>query len=557
MMPFIRTMSIAFRLLYIMSTVYGNVRRNSSQDDSKHVKYYDPISAAHLSSQRPLKFWDDYFNKSARRRSNVGVVLPAVVPGLPLRGDRRRLLAYDVDQVTSSTRASPRLVKRDLPNAVLCLVVACLALMVILLCLSIAALWLRCRYRTKDKAIYTTLSYACLIWSREIKRNSVSEPALSSAKVADYSPDNGLNSPLRSPSDGDKASAKLTDSSEVKMTPFPAVMTVSEDGRKSLRVKSTEAPLPLRSYSIERTNTAGRQPTSGHLSDHRDSIVRTIRSGKRKRSQGRISVDKGYSGPFDVARGSRNADSAVDSPAPATAKRTGTGGHLSEDYQQDSYSDEADHSYTMADDSSPWTQLLALCAETKEVQFQQIIEDNCEAQVLPWNDGSGGHMFCLGSSPAEERLVHVTPLRPQDASTHAKRIRMASELSELRSSRNNQDVGILRGCQFTELAQLESVLEQACLALAVAEAAVQFEHRLPIIDTVLIRPTRSPRVEYTLWGNLERIPSAGFKIRLQGLHVARMTIDGKAEYTDLSRHRQFIVGEKELHVFDKIADTLG
>ncbi|KAH7986270.1 hypothetical protein HPB51_026690 [Rhipicephalus microplus] len=323
MMPFIRTMSIAFRLLYIMSTVYGNFRRNSSQGDPKHVKYYDPISAAHLSSQRPLKYWDDYFNKSARRRSNVAVVLPVVVPGLPLRRDRRRLLAYDVDQVTSSTRASPRLVKRDLPNAVLCLVVACLALMVILLCLSIAALWLRSRYRIKDKAIYTTLSVSdpdlstpaiplplrrwhipgersvrsiaerVSHWSREIKRNSVSEPALSSAKVADYSPDNGLNSPLRSPSDGDKASAKLTESSEVKMTPFSAVMTASEDGRKSLRVKSTEAPLPLRSYSIERTNTAGRQPASGRLSDHRDSIVRTHRSGKRKRSQGRITVDKG------------------------------------------------------------------------------------------------------------------------------------------------------------------------------------------------------------------------------------------------------------------------
>ncbi|XP_075732282.1 serine/threonine-protein kinase haspin-like [Rhipicephalus microplus] len=267
----------------------------------------------------------------------------------------------------------------------------------------------------------------------------------------------------------------------------------------------------------------------------------------------------------------------------------------------------------MADDSSPWNRLLALCAETKEVQFQQIIEDNCEAKVLPWNDGSGGHMFRLGSSPDEERLVHVTPLRPQDASTHTKRIRMASELSKLRSSGNNRTSAFfvdartsivhdkfpkglwdalscyregqaskdtasaedlqhpgyylvteiqsgwrpLSTHKFTELAQLESVLGQACLALAVAEAAVQFEHRLPIIDTVLIRPTRSPRVEYTLWGNLERIPSAGFKIRLQGLHVARMTIDGKAEYSDLSRHRQFIVGEKELHVFDKIADTLG
>ncbi|KAL3211417.1 hypothetical protein MRX96_008457 [Rhipicephalus microplus] len=272
-----------------------------------------------------------------------------------------------------------------------------------------------------------------------------------------------------------------------------------------------------------------------------------------------------------------------------------------------------DHSYTMADDSSPWNRLLALCAETKEVKFQQIFEDNYEAKVLPWNDGSAGHMFCLGSSTAEERLVHVTLLRPQDASTHAKRIRMASELSKLRSNGNNrtsaffvdartsivhdkfpkglwdalscyregqaskdtasaedlQNPGYylvteiqsgwrpLSTHKFTELAQLESVLEQACLALAVAEAAVQFEHRLPIIDTVLIRPTRSSRVEYTLRGNLERIPSAGFKIRLQGLHVARMTIDGTAEYTDLSRHRRSMVDRKELRVFDKIADTLG
>ncbi|XP_075732423.1 serine/threonine-protein kinase haspin-like [Rhipicephalus microplus] len=216
----------------------------------------------------------------------------------------------------------------------------------------------------------------------------------------------------------------------------------------------------------------------------------------------------------------------------------------------------------------------------------------CEAKVLPWNDGSACHMFCLGSSPAEERQVHVTLLRPQDASTHAKRIRMArtsivhdkfpkglwDALSCYREGQASKDTASAEDLQhpgyylvteiqsgwrplsthkFTELAQLESVLEQACLALAVAEAAVQFEHRLPIIDTVLIRPTRSSRVEYTLQGNLERIPSAGFKIRLQGLHVARMTIDGTAEYSDLSRHRQSIVDRKELQVFDKIADTLG
>ncbi|KAL3245650.1 hypothetical protein MRX96_058182 [Rhipicephalus microplus] len=104
--------------------------------------------------------------------------------------------------------------------------------------------------------------------------------------------------------------------------------------------------------------------------------------------------------------------------------------------------------------------------------------------------------------------------------------------------------------------ELESVLEQAWCALAVAEAAVDFEHRLPIIDTVLIRPTRSASVEYTLRGSLGRVSSAGLKIRLHGLHMARMKIDGRAEFTELSRHRQSIMDKEGTKVFRKIAYLL-
>ncbi|KAL1432032.1 hypothetical protein MTO96_013396 [Rhipicephalus appendiculatus] len=440
--------------------------------------------------------------------------------------------------------------------------------------------------------------------------------------------------------------------------------------------------------SVDRTDTADRQPASDHRSDRRESSTRTVRSGNRKRSKCRITVDKGPSGVRDAARGSRNADSVVHSPAITRAKRTASGGHLSEDYQQYSYSDEVslapnvssvplptiihrsvtktirrwrtkavtaasslterssaerlvrrealkcplsaqsdwlqqasiesvakpedDRAYTMTD-NNPWTQLLALCVEPKEVEFRQIIDDNCKAKALRWNDGGGGHMFCLGSSPAEERLVRVIRLRPQDVWMHANRLRMAGELCKLRSNAQNRTSAFfvdartsvvhdkfpkvlwdaLR-CQsegqapvdmaspedlqhpahylvteiqsgwrplstqkFTDPAQLESVLEQACWALAVAEAAFEFEHRLPIIDAVLIRPSRSPRVEYTLRGRLERVASAGFKIRLQGFHMARMTIDGIAEYTELSRHSQFIVGKEEIDVFGKIASMLG
>ncbi|KAH7986689.1 hypothetical protein HPB51_026616 [Rhipicephalus microplus] len=175
-------------------------------------------------------------------------------------------------------------------------------------------------------------------------------------------------------------------------------------------------------------------------------------------------------GPFDVAHGSRNADSAVDSPALATAKRTGTGGHVSEDYQQYSYSDEVslapgvstallpitktirrwrtkavaaasslmehsvadrlvrrkafkrppsaqshcrpqsgtesipkvDHSYTMADDSSPWNRLLALCAETKEVKFQQIFEDKTSIVHDKFPEGLWDALSCYHEGQASK-----------------------------------------------------------------------------------------------------------------------------------------------------------
>ncbi|XP_077560632.1 serine/threonine-protein kinase haspin-like [Haemaphysalis longicornis] len=72
--------------------------------------------------------------------------------------------------------------------------------------------------------------------------------------------------------------------------------------------------------------------------------------------------------------------------------------------------------------------------------------------------------------------------------------------------------------------QCASVLSQACWALAVAEADLEFEHRLPGAGGVLVRPTHSPRVEFTLRGRIVRLQSAGIKIRLQRLHMARIRI---------------------------------
>lgn len=274
-----------------------------------------------------------------------------------------------------------------------------------------------------------------------------------------------------------------------------------------------------------------------------------------------------------------------------------------------------DDSVCIMTEATLWNELLAMCVEPKVFEFRQILPTNCSGRVraLRWYDGDCGNMFCIGSNPYEERLVRVIPLYMQDLQIHVNRLKIARELWKLRTNSHNRTSAFfvdartivvkdkfpevlwdairsmgeprplctsvlpdallysmkylvteiqrgwrpLSSYRFTDPEQVESVLEQACLALAVAEAELQFEHRLPMIDTVLVRPSRSPRVEYTLRGRLERIPTAGFKVRLQGFQLARMTIGGEPVYTDLSLHSRLLTNKEEVDVFGNIASILG
>ncbi|XP_065289281.1 uncharacterized protein [Dermacentor albipictus] len=726
MMLLICTMSFVLRLLCIVSIACGKNQRDSSQEDPESVTYYVSVISADLPGPRPMDSRVDYFNSSVQRRhnnvgnlsgSNDGVVLAAIPSGIPLRRGRRRLLTYGENEMTPSAEERPKLLKRHLGSTALCLLVACLVLLALLLCLAIAALWLRARYRARDKTLYATLSASdpdlptpatsstrgrwqlsgegpltnaavgTARWSRKDTKNSTSAPAFRSTKTKRASClGKRQASPLRSSTDGGQPSAMLTESSEAKATPSPAVTNGSAEGRKLLRVKSTETLLPLRSYSVVRTDTADRQRASDHRSDRDESGKQRSRSGgSRKRRKRRVDP----SGHCNAVLGSHNADSDGGASVPTSATSTFKGVDLSEDYHQYSYSDdvrlapgastlplptiiqrsvtktirrwrtrgsaavsslwtsssaepsvgagqeavalplparrgrlqqlgsktiavtkpEEHRIYTMTD-ATPWTQLLALCTEPKPVEFQQVIQNNSKAALVRCNDGDGD-LFCLGASPAEERLVRVLRLRPQDVRWHTARLRLARELCSLKDNAQNRTSAFfldartslvrdkypkllwdarqrnregpaagdtspedlkqpahylvteiqsgwrpLTSCELPGPAQAESVLEQACWALAVAESALDFEHRLPVVGAVLVRPTRSPRVEFTLRGRLERISSAGFKIRLQGLQMARMTIDARPEYTELSRHREFVVGEEESRVCERMASRL-
>ncbi|KAL1469394.1 hypothetical protein MTO96_041068 [Rhipicephalus appendiculatus] len=261
--------------------------------------------------------------------------------------------------------------------------------------------------------------------------------------------------------------------------------------------------------------------------------------------------------------------------------------------------------------TGPWFPLLALCKRSKPVDFLHVMHEDCQATMLSWDEpGSGDVFHVLGRQG--DRLVRVLRLRESDIPWHTSRLRVSRELSNLKDSVDNRTSAFFVGAKtslvrdeyprllsnarmrgddkflacsatssqepelvadylvtemqpgwsplpnytLTDPEQALSVLGQACWALAVAEAELEFEHRLPSAGAVLVRPTRSPRVEFTLRGHIVRIHSAGLKVRLQGLQLARIRVGTRVELTDFGRFREFVKAEDEVTVCARIADLL-
>ncbi|KAL3217922.1 hypothetical protein MRX96_031932 [Rhipicephalus microplus] len=255
--------------------------------------------------------------------------------------------------------------------------------------------------------------------------------------------------------------------------------------------------------------------------------------------------------------------------------------------------------------------LLALCKRSKPVDFLQVLHEDGQATKLSWDEPGSGDVFHVQRSQ-RDGIVRVLRLRESDIPWHASRLRVSRELSNLKDSVDNRTSAFFVGaktsfvrdkypkllsnarmqsdddlllrsaasCEEQELVadylvtemqsgwsplpnyvltdpeQALSVLGQACWALAVAEAELEFEHRLPVAGAVLVRPTCSPRVEFTLRGHIVRIHSAGLKVRLQGLQLARIRIGTRVELTDFERFHEFVKAEDEAYVCVRIADLL-
>ncbi|KAH6929436.1 hypothetical protein HPB50_000253 [Hyalomma asiaticum] len=271
---------------------------------------------------------------------------------------------------------------------------------------------------------------------------------------------------------------------------------------------------------------------------------------------------------------------------------------------------EADCCYQMMN-TGPVFPLLAQCKNSKPIDFLHVMHEDSQATKLDWDAPGCGDVFRVQGSQGD-RLVRVILLRESEIPWHTSRLRVSKELSNLKDSVDNRTSAFfvdartslvrdkyprllsnarvqcddefdmcspaspdepepvadylvtemqprwcpLPNCKLTDPDQVLSVLGQACWALAVAEAELEFEHRLPSAGVVLVRPTRSPRIEFTLRGHIVRIPSAGLKVRLQGLQLARIRVGTQVEITDVTRFHEFVRDEDEVAACAKIASLL-
>ncbi|XP_060596119.1 uncharacterized protein LOC132750191 [Ruditapes philippinarum] len=91
----------------------------------------------------------------------------------------------------------------------------------------------------------------------------------------------------------------------------------------------------------------------------------------------------------------------------------------------------------------------------------------------------------------------------------------------------------LESYQFTTIQQAKSVLTQVGYALAVAEEALQFEHRDLHWGNVLVRPTDKEDITFRLMGKPVVVPTQGVEACVIDFTMSRLTKDGCTVYTTI------------------------
>ncbi|XP_022249240.1 uncharacterized protein LOC106465607 [Limulus polyphemus] len=101
----------------------------------------------------------------------------------------------------------------------------------------------------------------------------------------------------------------------------------------------------------------------------------------------------------------------------------------------------------------------------------------------------------------------------------------------------------LESFHFTSAEEAVSVLKQVACALAVAEEALQYEHRDLHWGNILVARSTKENVEFTFKGKKLSFPACGVFVSIIDFTLSRFTKDGCTVFTDLSNDLTLFTGE--------------
>ncbi|KAM5274363.1 serine/threonine-protein kinase haspin [Ctenodactylus gundi] len=97
--------------------------------------------------------------------------------------------------------------------------------------------------------------------------------------------------------------------------------------------------------------------------------------------------------------------------------------------------------------------------------------------------------------------------------------------------------------KLSSIATAKSILHQTTASLAVAEAALRFEHRDLHWGNVLLKKTNLRELHYTLNGKTGTIPTCGLQVSIIDYTLSRLERDGIVVFCDISMDEDLFTGE--------------
>ncbi|XP_061180046.1 uncharacterized protein LOC133188581 [Saccostrea echinata] len=114
----------------------------------------------------------------------------------------------------------------------------------------------------------------------------------------------------------------------------------------------------------------------------------------------------------------------------------------------------------------------------------------------------------------------------------------------------------LEAAQFNNIFEAKSVFEQVMFSLAVAEEALQFEHRDLHWGNVLVKKTGVKVHEYVVLGQTFQVESHGVHVSIIDFTLSRLDKDGCTIYTDLSTDESLFegTGDYQFDIYRKMRE---